>query len=828
MSTAVGQNRIITEGLVFCMDQSSPRSYPGLPKKNFYTNGHFAGGAGVPGSSYYPNTALIVKMRNPGASEYCLRLTSYQGDPGAAGDTFTNVASESAQYTLVTTGTLKPNTTYCMSCWYAKSADYAGTAAIFHSRWYRIYNHAEVNTTPVTDGNLIETKVINGLTWERRYYTFTTNAYCANGNHYWYVGWRAGSVGVKGYRYFTNLQLEEGDYPTPYMAQSRDGVNDLAGITRFTPMNAVPSRVINSTTGDTVRCNVYFQNMGYQTTSWNGVTDPATAVTNGVDDSDTVWSPTALGGLGHVAITGDITDVNGYWVNSCYESRYSGNYTQFSLYLSRVGDIVPEITSADWLEELQINNTVKKITDSDFSAFYNWGSSFLWVWTGPFNTYDGQYQMITDWRPGANPNSLYVKIKRHRPSITSLIVPNNPDSKADNIQASVVFKPTNSVTYSTGVTGKGYHENSYYIDENLPFEVPPFVLRGAIYGDIDGHRVLECHERYNGNTTKFTLSLAGYFNTSYISKIQIKSPASKGSWKTYTVNGSNLTIYDPEENKTFNFAMNRLVIKDDEGYDTSDSRTQWVFTRTDGYSFVDYWEQDNYVIQTGARYEIKLTVNRSKDNMYDDNGYPADAARTPCYGTNPEAFTFSGNDYLQLDGTVPLPSGNRPSTILVWCRPEYHAHDLSMPKADYSGLVSYGNRNSSDSRLLALNTTYSESHGAGLRNAYWSNDYVPDIQVPYFQWSYVAMVTKAESPNTILYRLGKNQATLATMAKSSGTSAGGTGINTQAKNLTIGCTDLAGGRPFVGKIGAVQIYERALSDQEIFNNFQAQRSRYGI
>lgn len=173
--------------------------------ENLIGNGHFANGAGIVNESGSGPINEIVKMPNPGDSEWVLRQTDSDGG--------------SAEYEIHTKDgrQLKKNTTYTMSCWVAYSSDYNGADQIFHSRWY----YADgTNAISGTAGTLEKTVEINGLVWQKRYQSFTTaNKDMGTTPYNWYLGYNPANT--TGYRYLTNVQLEEKDFATSFVDGTR-------------------------------------------------------------------------------------------------------------------------------------------------------------------------------------------------------------------------------------------------------------------------------------------------------------------------------------------------------------------------------------------------------------------------------------------------------------------------------------------------------------------------------------------------------------------------------------------------------------------------------
>lgn len=179
---------------------------------------------------------------------------------------------------------------------------------------------------------------------------------------------------------------------------------------------------------------------------------------------------------------------------------------------------------------------------------------------------------------------------------------------------------------------------------------------------------------------------------------------------------------------------------------------------------------------------------------------------------------FGGTNQYLFNNTPVLPSGTQDSTIICWCRP-----DSTATPSTYTGLVSYGGRSNTNSRLLSLNTNGGST--IYVSSAYWSNDYVPNnLLVTPDAWNMVGMVTRgsALANNTTLF-CGNATG----LSFSTGNSTTSAVQATTSTNLAIGCTDYPG-RYFKGEMFAVLIYDRELTQIEIASHFAALRGRVGI
>lgn len=194
---------ICTDNLLLYIDANHTYSYiDKIPTVNLLVDGHFPNGQHMPqegGSN--PDNTIVYFPSNPGASDYVLKQT---------------MGSAYTEYQLNLTTELKPNTEYTLSGWYAESSDYIGSSRMFHARMYSASGAHIATGTGLY--NVLKTKVINGITWKYCYVTMKTPADYSNAFN-WYVGYSNDSYA--GSRYYTNLQIEEGTQPTPFVNGTR-------------------------------------------------------------------------------------------------------------------------------------------------------------------------------------------------------------------------------------------------------------------------------------------------------------------------------------------------------------------------------------------------------------------------------------------------------------------------------------------------------------------------------------------------------------------------------------------------------------------------------
>lgn len=193
------------------------RFFKGKPTTNFFSDGHFPNGTDMASEAGSNSQNDIIQLKNPGDSKYVLRQTM-------------GVASTEYQINLSTQ--LSANTTYCLSGWYAESSDYSGASRMFHCRAYSSGgSHTSLGTGLY---NVLKTKVVGGITWKHCYATITTPADYSNSFN-WYVGYAGDSY--SGARYYTNLKMEQGSYPTPYKAGTRSSTESLIDLTHDTTID---------------------------------------------------------------------------------------------------------------------------------------------------------------------------------------------------------------------------------------------------------------------------------------------------------------------------------------------------------------------------------------------------------------------------------------------------------------------------------------------------------------------------------------------------------------------------------------------------------------
>ena len=210
------------------------------PTYNATPNGAFAGGLKVTSESGSYGNNVIIPFKSPIETGYVLK----QG-PG--------IGTYVVHFKSATP--IKASTTYTMRCWVSYTADYDGDHGVFH---HRVWDSTGTPTSNgLEPGTLVETVVIDDITWQRRMFSITTPA-TVNGSFDWYIGYSTNNT--VGARYITGIQLEEKAYPTPWVVNARTAtVKDYSGnnVTANIPLATSPKWIDGYYDFDGI--NDYFQ-----------------------------------------------------------------------------------------------------------------------------------------------------------------------------------------------------------------------------------------------------------------------------------------------------------------------------------------------------------------------------------------------------------------------------------------------------------------------------------------------------------------------------------------------------------------------------------------
>ena len=237
--------QIVTNGLILAFDIGNGlKNATGNISTNLIQNGNFVNGAGSPNESESNPTNTIVEFANPGNSPFVLRQNG-----------------NNTEYQLNVDSGMVANTTYVMSGWYAKSSDYNSSDTMFHARAFS--SSGAHNETGTDTGTLIYSTVINGITWEYRYQTIATPS-DFSGSFDWYVGY--GANNTAGYRYYTNLKLEKGTYPSLYNLLGTGSNGECVNGLSYNSSNG--GSIIFDGTNDYVNLGTFFNYTNFTISLW--------------------------------------------------------------------------------------------------------------------------------------------------------------------------------------------------------------------------------------------------------------------------------------------------------------------------------------------------------------------------------------------------------------------------------------------------------------------------------------------------------------------------------------------------------------------------------
>lgn len=198
-----------------------------------------------------------------------------------------------------------------------------------------------------------------------------------------------------------------------------------------------------------------------------------------------------------------------------------------------------------------------------------------------------------------------------------------------------------------------------------------------------------------------------------------------------------------------------------------------------------------------------LSVNGNDGALINGVGHNAD---------NKGTMVFDGvNDYIDC-GNIGVSFGG----IHVWI----YLNNPIMASSSHMSLLGYGNAPQSqisfgNSTGYGIDETISILQFTGVGTQYFRTyikDYIPS--------GWINLTIQWESTNFGFYINGLRKTTY------NGTQ--GQALQAPMNNFKLGATAGGGGVLFSGKITDCKIYNRALSESEIKQNFEATRDRYGI
>jgi hypothetical protein len=182
----------------------------------------------------------------------------------------------------------------------------------------------------------------------------------------------------------------------------------------------------------------------------------------------------------------------------------------------------------------------------------------------------------------------------------------------------------------------------------------------------------------------------------------------------------------------------------------------------------------------------------------------------PTYNnTNQGNLNFAGGSYV-AGSTTNLPSGNSSFTKSVWINSQYKGTFDNHPN-----IISWGINSANQKNGLSLQT---DQAGTTSQILHWffANDYTCSIRDITNTWANITVTYS--SPTLIFYLNGITQL----IQPVTGTP------NVTATVAEIGKFGASAAYYYSGSIGSISIYNRALSAQEIAQNYNALKNRFGL
>jgi len=191
------------------------------------------------------------------------------------------------------------------------------------------------------------------------------------------------------------------------------------------------------------------------------------------------------------------------------------------------------------------------------------------------------------------------------------------------------------------------------------------------------------------------------------------------------------------------------------------------------------------------------------------NGNNSTLTNSPTYNSN-GTFSLNGTTQYFYNATPNLPSGNTPFTTSVWVYSNYKGTNSIHPN-----LISWGSNSTGNKNGLALQTDVSGN--AQILHWFFGNDNTWTITDITNTWANVAVTYNGTSLTLYI-----NGVIIGAVNPPSTPSVTGT------TNLEIGNFTASSTYAFNGNISIVSVYNIALTQSQIQQNFQAHRGRYGI
>jgi hypothetical protein len=185
----------------------------------------------------------------------------------------------------------------------------------------------------------------------------------------------------------------------------------------------------------------------------------------------------------------------------------------------------------------------------------------------------------------------------------------------------------------------------------------------------------------------------------------------------------------------------------------------------------------------------------------------------PTYNSsNGGALFFPTTANAYVSGSSPnLPSGNSAFTKSAWIQSGYKGNSST----GHPNIISWGNNLSNNKNGLSLQTD--ASNNPQILHWFFANDYSCSINDITNTW---ANITVTYNPPTLVFYINAVSQSTQTVT--------GTPNVVGTTQLEIGRFGTPTNYNFSGSIANVQIYNRALSQTEVLQNYNAQKSRYGL
>jgi hypothetical protein len=206
----------------------------------------------------------------------------------------------------------------------------------------------------------------------------------------------------------------------------------------------------------------------------------------------------------------------------------------------------------------------------------------------------------------------------------------------------------------------------------------------------------------------------------------------------------------------------------------------------------------SYVVTTGTAVQksntwIDLSGNRNTGTL----------VNSPIYNSANGALTFTGTQRADTAKLFTITEG----TFLTWIK-------RKGTQADYTGILF----SRFPGTATGMDFTSSQNLGYTWNDAYNTYSWISGLVIPDSQWCMVAITVNSTTGTAYLCQSSGITTAVNTVSHSS----------VSNFNLIVGYDPASSLRAFIGDIGPVMFYNRALTANEIQQNFNATRGRYGI